>query len=196
MSEYRPPEILFLDRMETPIGTILVVADGGGRMRALDWLDCAERMERLLRLHYGPVGAGFLVDERPMPQAMREALEAYFNGDLAAPGRILVRTGGTAFQRDVWAALREIPAGTTITYGELAGRVGRPKAIRAVGLANGANPLSVVVPCHRVIGKGSSLSGYAGGLERKRWLLAHEGVALSGTRRRQTRSFRNPAASL
>ena len=86
-----------------------------------------------------------------------------------------VRTGGTAFQREVWGALREIACGTTVSYAKLAERIGRPNAVRAVGLANGSNPVGVVVPCHRVIGSDGSLTGYGGGIERKRWLLEHEG---------------------
>jgi methylated-DNA-[protein]-cysteine S-methyltransferase len=89
-----------------------------------------------------------------------------------------VATGGTPFQRLVWAALREIAAGRTLSYAALAGRIGRPTAIRAVGLANGANPVGVVVPCHRVVGSDSTLTGYGGGLARKRWLLEHEGADL------------------
>jgi methylated-DNA-[protein]-cysteine S-methyltransferase len=103
-------------------------------------------------------------------------------GDLLAIDRVPVRTGGTAFQREVWAALRTIPAGKTISYGMLAARLNRSKAVRAVGAANGANPVGVVVPCHRVIGADASLTGYGGGLERKRWLLEHEGVRLSELR--------------
>jgi methylated-DNA-[protein]-cysteine S-methyltransferase len=88
-----------------------------------------------------------------------------------------VATNGTDFQKSVWHALRAIPAGQTVTYGELARRLGQPTAMRAVGLANGANPIGIVVPCHRVVGANGTLTGYAGGLERKRWLLAHESVA-------------------
>jgi len=90
-----------------------------------------------------------------------------------------VATAGTTFQRDVWRELRRIPVGQTISYSELAQRIGRPKAVRAVGLANGANPVSIVVPCHRVIGANASLTGYGGGLHRKVWLLEHEGVRLA-----------------
>ena len=89
-----------------------------------------------------------------------------------------MKTAGTAFQREVWAALRTIPTGETTTYGRLASQLGRPKAMRAVGMANGANPISIIVPCHRVIGANASLTGYGGGLERKRWLLRHEGALL------------------
>ena len=87
-----------------------------------------------------------------------------------------MQTNGTEFQRDVWAALRTIPAGQTRTYGELAKQINRPAAVRAVGMTNGANPIGIVVPCHRVIGANGTLTGYAGGLERKRWLLEHEGA--------------------
>jgi methylated-DNA-[protein]-cysteine S-methyltransferase len=83
-------------------------------------------------------------------------------------------TGGTEFQRTVWAALRAIPAGETRSYGQLAAAIGKPRAVRAAGLANGQNPIAVIVPCHRVIGANGTLTGYAGGVERKRWLLAHE----------------------
>jgi methylated-DNA-[protein]-cysteine S-methyltransferase len=97
-------------------------------------------------------------------------------GDIASLDGIPTESDGTPFQREVWAALRQIPAGETWSYGRLAAHIGRPAAVRAVGLANGANPIGVVVPCHRVIGASGGLTGYAGGLERKRWLLAHEGV--------------------
>lgn len=109
------------------------------------------------------------------PGGVVSALEAYFAGDLGALALVPVRFDrGTAFQREVWAVLRQIPAGETISYAELALRVGRPAAFRAVGAANGQNPIGIVVPCHRVIAADGGLGGYAGGLERKRWLLAHE----------------------
>ena len=132
-------------------------------------------MHRLLRLHYGK--DGFVLDEGPAPAAIRSALDAYFRGDLSAIEPLSVATAGTPFQREVWAALRAVPAGETLSYGALAKKIARPAAVRAVGLANGANPIGVVVPCHRVIGADSSLTGYAGGVERKRWLLTHEGVS-------------------
>ena len=168
------PEPLFLDRIDCPIGTMLVITDAAGALRALDWPDHEARMRRLLRRHYGAEGTGFTLAARPAPAALREALLAYFAGRADALGGIAVRTGGTAFQRAVWAALRGIPAGETLSYGALAARIGRPRAVRAVGLANGANPVAIVVPCHRVTGADGSLTGYAGGLGRKRWLLAHE----------------------
>jgi len=105
---------------------------------------------------------------------IREQLEAYFSGRSLTLDVPLDFVKGTPFQREVWNALRHIPLGETWTYGQLANRLGRLKAMRAVGAAVGRNPLSLIVPCHRVIGSSGSLTGYAGGLERKRWLLAHE----------------------
>ncbi len=118
----------------------------------------------------------------PAPDSIRAPIQAYFEGDLAALARVLVETGGTAFQRKVWAALRRIPAGTTATYGQLAAAIGNANASRAVGMANGSNPVAIVVPCHRVIGAGGGLTGYAGGTDRKRWLLTHEGVKFQAAR--------------
>jgi methylated-DNA-[protein]-cysteine S-methyltransferase len=106
------------------------------------------------------------------------ALAAYFGGKLIAPQMLAAAPLGTPFQRQVWTALRRIPAGRTISYAELASWIGRPTAVRAVASANGDNPLPIVVPCHRVIGADGSLTGYGGGLERKRWLLQHERALL------------------
>jgi methylated-DNA-[protein]-cysteine S-methyltransferase len=106
------------------------------------------------------------------------ALAAYFDGDVHALNPLVTEPRGTEFQRLVWAALRRIPVGRTISYGELAIIIGRPAAARAVGMANGANPIPVVVPCHRVIGADGSLTGFGGGINRKKWLLAHEDVHL------------------
>lgn len=127
-----------------------------------------------MRLHYGPKTR---VEHGRAPKELREPLERYFAGEIRAIDSIPTRTAGTEFQRSVWAALRTIPAGKTWSYGDLAVRIGRPKAVRAVGLANGSNPVGLVVPCHRVIGSNGSLTGYGGGIERKRWLLRHEGAA-------------------
>ena len=166
---------LYLERLDTPVGTMLVLTDALERLRALDWEDYAPRMQRLLRLHYGE--GRVTLGERGARSSVLAALEAYLAGQLDALHAIDVETGGTPFQRTVWRALRDIPPGRTLSYGTLAQRIGRPSATRAVGLANGANPVGVVVPCHRVIGANASLTGYGGGLARKRWLLAHEGVA-------------------
>jgi len=161
----------FIDRVPSPLGTIVLVCDGEGRLRALDFDTHEARLRRLLGRHYGE--GRFTLASAPAPR-IRTALDAFFAGELGAIGAIAVQTGGTEFQRRVWAALRRIPAGTTTTYSRLANDVGQPGASRAVGLANGANPIGIVVPCHRVIGADGSLTGYAGGVERKRWLLAHE----------------------
>ncbi len=161
-----------LDRLETPIGTALLATDAEGALRALDWADCEARMRELLRLHYGAV----ILREARAPREIRAALSAYFKGNLDALGSIRWRVAGTPFQRKVWTALGRIPPGTTSSYGALAKQLGRPRAVRAVGHANGANPLSVVIPCHRLIGADGALVKYGGGLERKRWLLRHEGV--------------------
>ena len=168
------PESFRLDRLETPIGTALVVTDAQGVLRALDWEDFEPRMWRLLRLHYGAVS----LQEARAPREIRASLSAYFKGDLNALSGIRWRVAGTPFQRKVWTALGNIPPGTTLSYGALAKRLGVPKAMRAVGHANGANPVSVVIPCHRLIGADGSLVKYGGGLARKRWLLRHEGVAV------------------
>jgi methylated-DNA-[protein]-cysteine S-methyltransferase len=161
----------FIETIATPIGTALIVTDEA-QLRAFDWEDREASMRRLLRLHYGNVR----LEPKSAASTARRAVEAYFEGELTAIDSLPVKTGGTAFQRSVWAALRTIPTGKTTTYGRLAAGLSRPKAVRAVGMANGANPISVVVPCHRVIGADATLTGYGGGLERKRWLLQHEGV--------------------
>ena len=165
----KPPETLTLDRVPTPIGDALIVVDGQARLCAFDWEDYEDRLARLVRRFLGPVE----LKPGPAPAAIRRPIEAYFRGDLDGLGTIACRIAGTAFQHSVWTALRDIRAGTTESYGGLAVRLGRPNAVRAVGLANGANPISVVVPCHRVIGSDGSLTGYGGGLPRKRWLLEH-----------------------
>jgi methylated-DNA-[protein]-cysteine S-methyltransferase len=161
-----------LERCNTPTGRMLVVNDDEGRLRALDWEDHEERMQRLMRRYYRDTNISFR--EVTRKSAARRALDAYFAGELAAIEALETATNGTPFQHDVWGALRRIPSGRTLSYGGLATRIGRPAAVRAVGLANGANPIAIVVPCHRVIGADASLTGYGGGIERKRWLLEHE----------------------
>jgi methylated-DNA-[protein]-cysteine S-methyltransferase len=153
----KPPETFSLDRLETPIGLALLVTDADGALRALDWEDHEPRMKQLLRLHYGAV----VLQDARSPQAMRAALSGYFKGDLDRLKTIQWRVAGTPFQRQVWTA-----------------QLDRPNAMRAVGHANGSNPISVVLPCHRLIGANGSLVKYGGGLMRKRWLLAHEGVTV------------------
>ena len=149
----------------SPIGELLVTGD-------------ASRLTGLWVNGEHPVDPGWQRDERPFAEVAGQ-LAAYFAGALRA-FTVPLGAAGTPFQRDVWRSLGEIPYGTTTTYRDLAGRVGRPTAIRAVGAANGANPFSIVVPCHRVIGSDGSLTGYGGGLEAKRWLLEHERRVVAG----------------
>ncbi len=166
------PLQLIIDRADTPIGEMLIIADHDGNLRAVDWTDHEARILRLLRRQYG--ADRFKLKPGKNPHA--DAIHRYFAGDLAALDTLPVETAGTPFQRAVWRALRDIPCGETVSYGKLARQIGVPKAVRAVGLANGSNPVSVVVPCHRVIGANGSLTGYGGGIDRKRWLLEHEHV--------------------
>ena len=172
------PEILelLIDRIDTPIGQMIVIADHDGNLRVVDWTDHEARMLKFLDRYYGK--GKFKLTPARNPGGLSEAIGQYFAGDLTVIDKIPTKTNGTAFQRQVWQALREIPCGTTISYGELAKRIGRPKAVRAVGLANGSNPVGVIVPCHRVIGSNGSLTGYGGGMPRKKWLLEHEGAAV------------------
>jgi methylated-DNA-[protein]-cysteine S-methyltransferase len=169
----KSPERLRLDRLATPIGEALIVTDENGYLRALDWADHEIEMARLLRLHYGSLTP----DCGTAPANVRHMLNDYFEGELGHLGTIEWRTAGTPFQRTVWTALTTITPGQTLSYGALAAKIGCPGAARAVGTANGSNPISVVVPCHRVIGANGSLTGYGGGIERKRWLLKHERAA-------------------
>jgi methylated-DNA-[protein]-cysteine S-methyltransferase len=161
---------LRLERLVSPIGSLLLVTDGEGVLRALEFADCEARLHRLLREHYDD----YTLRKGAAPISLTRALEAYFDGRIGVLAGVEVATGGTSFQRRVWRALRGIPAGRTMSYGQLAASLGDARASRAVGSANGANPIAIVVPCHRVIGANSALSGYAGGLPRKQWLLDHE----------------------
>jgi len=165
---------LFREHVFSPIGTILLVSDGKA-LHALDFADFESRALRLLRRYHGPCE---LVPGRIAGVA--ERIAAYFAGELRALDAVPVQTGGSEFQRRVWCALRGIPAGATMSYGYLAAEIGAPTASRAVGLANGANPVALVIPCHRVIGANGSLTGYGGGLWRKAWLLQHEAGTTAG----------------
>lgn len=164
---------LAMDRIESPIGTIIVVASSDA-MVALEFETCTDRMVSYLRGRFRDMTLETVSD----PNGYSSMVRAYFGGDLNALQTVTTDGGGTPFQQQVWAALRSIPPGETRSYGELAGMLGRPSAARAVGMANSRNPIAVVVPCHRVIGADQTLTGYAGGIERKRWLLAHEGIVL------------------
>lgn len=179
---------LYSEALDTPIGTIVLVTDAAGAVRALDWSDYRPRLNRLLRLHYGSQlefdtssaddggdqTGEIVLRSRSAASPASVAVARYFSGDLDAINALAVATGGTPFQRAVWSALRRIPTGNTTSYSELASVIGHPRAVRAVGHANGSNPIGIIVPCHRVVGASGQLTGYAGGLERKRWLLAHE----------------------
>lgn len=162
----------FVEDIDTPTGRMRVVSDDAQRLRAVDWVDHETRMLKLLRRHYGPSAVSMRAIARRSRAA--DALAAYFDGQLEAIADLATETNGTPFQHAVWAALRRIPAGRTMSYGALAAAIGRPNAVRAVGAANGVNPIAVVIPCHRLIGADAALTGYGGGLHRKRWLLAHE----------------------
>jgi O-6-methylguanine DNA methyltransferase len=161
---------LRLERRDFPVGELLIVTDESGVLRALDFADYEARMHGLLSRHYGV----YVLETGAAPRTVIAALEAYFAGDVKAIDQLPTATAGTEFQRRVWKALRDIPPGRTETYGALAARLGKPSASRAVGAANGLNPVGIVVPCHRVIGANGSLTGYAGGLANKAWLLDHE----------------------
>ena len=166
-------------RVETPIGPFFLVVHEG-TLVAASFDGRQDGLARGLGRRFGVVS----LEEHPDPGGIVARLRAYFGGDLPALDTIPANPGGTPFQQRVWAALRRIPVGTTLSYSEMARDIGDPDAVRAVGTANGSNPVPVVIPCHRVIGADGSLTGYGGGLERKRWLLAHEGVRTLGLQTR------------
>jgi methylated-DNA-[protein]-cysteine S-methyltransferase len=140
-----------IERFETPTGRMLLVTDEQSQVRALDWEDHEQRMQRLLRRYYR--NSALTLRDAPKASFARRALLDYFSGQLEAIDEIQVATSGTEFQSEVWQALRRIPRGQTLSYGALAKKIGRPAAVRAVGLANGANPIAIVVPCHRVMAR-------------------------------------------
>jgi methylated-DNA-[protein]-cysteine S-methyltransferase len=170
-----PAPRLRLQRIEAQhaIGPILIVFDGG-RLLALEFGSPGDRLLGLLRTRFG---VNVSLEESDDGQDIASAVRAYLDGRLEALDSIPIDAGGTPFQRRVWAALRQIPVGETRTYGQIAAGLGNPRAARAVGLANALNPISVVIPCHRLIGSTGALTGYGGGIERKRWLLQHEQAA-------------------
>jgi methylated-DNA-[protein]-cysteine S-methyltransferase len=165
----------WIDEVECPLGTVLLVARDG-KLVCADYADCRHRMLAHMTRCHGAIELKPTVD----PFGFSSRIRAYFEGRLDAITEISVNPGGTAFQRKLWTALRRIPAGRTLTYSDAASRMGgRPTAARAVGAANARNPIALVIPCHRLVGSDNTLTGYAGGLWRKRWLLEHE-EALSG----------------
>ncbi|MBI1815838.1 MAG: methylated-DNA--[protein]-cysteine S-methyltransferase [Deltaproteobacteria bacterium] len=163
-------QTFLIDTMKTPLGTAILIVDEHGALRMHMWEDPEETWRKRFHDYHGDSA---LVARRD-PFGHVATLERYFDGEITALESISVAFVGTPFQTKVWNALRTIAGGTTLSYGALAKRIGDPKAVRAVGLANGRNPIGVVVPCHRVIGSNGSLTGYGGGLPRKRWLLEHE----------------------
>lgn len=166
-------QTIYSDRIETPIGTMVLLASDGVLL-LLEFEDAADRVAREIRARFGDIH----VQPTDDPFGLSTRVRAFFAGDLTAIEGTETDGGGTDFQRRVWAELKRIPCGATISYGELARRLGDKNAMRAVGLANGRNPISIVVPCHRVIGADGSMTGYGGGVERKVWLLKHEGAYL------------------
>jgi methylated-DNA-[protein]-cysteine S-methyltransferase len=165
--------MILSSRIETPIGPLVLLAREG-ILLMLEFEDAESRVDREMAGRFR--GEGHQPTEDPFGLSSR--IGAYFAGELSAIEGIETDGGGTEFQKRVWAELKRIPCSVTISYAELARRLGDPKAVRAVGTANGRNPISIVVPCHRVIGADGSLTGYGGGLDRKRWLLVHEGALL------------------
>ena len=176
MTEPRP-SALTLERMATPIGEAMIVTDQAGVLRAFNWTDYEDRMLVWLGRHYPRTP----MREGRSAAPVHDAFVRYFAGEARALEGLAWEARGTAFQLKVWQTLCSIPAGETLSYAGLAERIGRPSAVRAVGLANGANPISLAVPCHRVIGSNGSLTGYGGGLPRKTWLLRHEGASFRET---------------
>ncbi len=166
--------MIFTDQVESPIGKV-VFGVRDGKMCALGFEEYWPILENSLRRRFGTIE----LVRRDDPEDFSERLRAYFRGDLGAIDSIPTAPAGTPFQLSVWTALREIPCGRTLSYGELARTIGKPESVRAVGAANGQNPISIVLPCHRVIGANGNLTGYGGGIERKRWLLAHERALLA-----------------
>lgn len=164
------PERFFYEEIASPVGPLLLISDEAGALRTLEFHNPGQRWRKTIARRF--LDAEMIEEVNAFGHA--QTLARYFAGDIEAIDAIPTKASGSDFQLAVWRALREIPAGTTTSYGALARKLGKPDAMRAVGLANGANPIAIVVPCHRVIGADGSLTGYGGGLPRKRWLLAHE----------------------
>jgi methylated-DNA-[protein]-cysteine S-methyltransferase len=155
--------------LDTPIGSVRVYLRNE-RVVALGFDHQRKALEDHLEKHFGAVRFA----REPKRSDAVARLSRYFDGDVQAMKDIPVELAGTPFERQVWKRLRSIPAGKTASYADIARAIGRPRAVRAVGTANGKNPVSIVVPCHRVIGSDGRLHGYGGGLHRKQWLLDHE----------------------
>jgi len=154
-----------------PLGEIRIVMDEGSLV-LLDFEENGQRSHNLLMKRYGE----YSLREVSCPRQVRKSLDSYFAGELEVFGQIKMDPSGTPFQSTVWDALKRIPAGESWSYSRLANEIGNPRAARAVGSANASNPISIMIPCHRVITQNGRLSGYAGGTSRQRWLLQHEGA--------------------
>jgi methylated-DNA-[protein]-cysteine S-methyltransferase len=161
------------DRVETPIGDMILVAKDGVLLM-LEFGDATDRVAREMRARFGEVE----LQEASNPFGLSDIIRDYFAGNLRAIDTLITDGGGTAFEQKVWKELRSIPTGTTVSYGDIAKKLGDIGLSRAVGIANARNPVAIVVPCHRVIGSDGTMTGYGGGLHRKEWLLRHEGALL------------------
>ena len=171
--------ILAVSVLPSPIGPLTLACDADGRLRGVTFADDGgEALARVMRREY----PGATMEAGETPEAVRAGLEAYFAGEMSALSRIPWTlddaAAGEGFQARVWRALAEIPAGVTISYGEVAKRAGEPGAAQAAGVALNRNPIPVVLACHRVVGADGAMVGFGGGLERKTWLLRHEGALL------------------
>ena len=171
-------EPIYISEKRLPCGGALTLGSWNNRLVVADWIDGWHHSTIMNRLQKY-TKASVVKSTSKVIEAASDWLDAYFEGSKEAPDFDLLFLG-TDFQKRVWQLLLEIPYGETITYGELAQKAGTPKAARAVGVAVGDNPFSIIVPCHRVVGAHESLTGYAGGINRKLWLLEHEGVDCSG----------------
>jgi methylated-DNA-[protein]-cysteine S-methyltransferase len=156
----------------TPIGPIVVIEDEADALFMVEFADCDHRMDRWLQ--HRLASGRYRLRAGMISARTRATFAAYFDGEVGILRTLPVRFDGTSFQNEMWTTLREVMPGETLAYGAFAARLGRPKAARAVGHANGTNPLSIVVPCHRLVGADGALTNYGGGLQRKRWLLDHE----------------------
>ena len=161
------------DRIQTPIGDMILVARDGVLL-LLEFEDAMPRIERQMKARF----QNFELQLASNPFGLSDVMKDYFSGNIHAIDNILSDGGGTSFEKSVWAELRKIPCGTTVSYGSIARKLGDINHSRAVGTANGKNPIAIVVPCHRVIGADGSMTGYGGGIARKEWLLRHEGALL------------------
>ena len=166
------------DIYDSPIGDIQILIKDG-KLVFLDFADNPDRIDKLMKRRFGDsFEEGYLTRITPNAGGVRDRLDRYFEKDWQAFAGLEFDTGGTVFQQTVWRALTAIPMGQSISYDRLASDICNPKAVRAAASANANNPIAIVVPCHRVIGKNGAMRGYAGGIERKVWLLKHEGALI------------------